>query len=162
MWSRYCPSPGPLSSPPLLTSSQSHLAWFHEVNKHFTFSITSLLHLLFPLPEMFCSHRHTRSFLFFKFQWIVTSSKDFLNHALLAVPSHRTSTFSWALWCQVCRSIFPSRASSWMWPCVWLMVVGGNVVWDFLEASLRVSRGTSLAVQWLRLHLLMMGCGFNP
>lgn len=41
-----------------------------------------------------CSHHHTRSFLFFKFQWIVTSWKDFVNHAPLAVPPHRTWTFS--------------------------------------------------------------------
>ena len=53
------------------------------------------------------------------------------------------------------------HASSQTWPGIWLMAVGGNVVWLPRSLLKRKQRPFS-SVQWLRLHLLMMGCGFNP
>ena len=53
------------------------------------------------------------------------------------------------------------HASSQTWPGIWLMAVGGNVVWLPRSLLKRKQRRFS-SVQWLRLHLLMMGCGFNP
>lgn len=111
----------PLSSPPFLTIFQSRSICFHEVTKHFAFPITSLLHLVFPLLEMFC-FCHLSGFLSFKFQMNChLLGKDFLSHVLLSVLPNRTPVLSWAFWCPACWSVFLSRTSSWMWPCVWLM-----------------------------------------